>query len=37
VELDGVAKPHAPFFTERRTRGIVRCCVTGNPGTLRSR
>src|ERR1700722_17539138 len=22
--------------TERRTRGLVQCCVAGNPGTLRS-
>src|SRR5271155_3721125 len=36
VELVGFGKPHAPFFTERRTRGPVQYCVAGNPGTLRS-
>lgn len=23
---------HAPFLTERRTRGFIQCSVTGNPG-----
>jgi hypothetical protein len=27
---------HAPFYTERRTRGSVWCSVIGNPGSLRS-
>ncbi len=36
VELDGVGELHAPFFTERRIRVLVRRCVAGNPGTLRS-
>src|ERR1700684_3355807 len=32
VELDGVGEFHTPFFTERRTRGLVQCRVAGNPG-----
>ena len=32
VELRGVDTLHAPFFTERRTRGPVQCYVAGNPG-----
>jgi hypothetical protein len=36
VELDGVDTLHAPFFAEGRIRGLVQCCVAGNPGTLRS-
>jgi hypothetical protein len=36
VKLDGVVAIHAPFFTEGRTRGLLQCCVAGNPGTLRS-
>jgi hypothetical protein len=32
VELGGFGKLHAPFFTERRTRSLVRCRVAGNPG-----
>jgi hypothetical protein len=32
VELGGVVALHAPFFTERRTRGFIQCSVTGNPG-----
>jgi hypothetical protein len=32
VEICGVDALHAPFFTERRTRGPVQCCVAGNPG-----
>jgi hypothetical protein len=36
IELDSVDTLHAPFFTEMRTRGLVQCCVAGNPGTLRS-
>ena len=34
VELGGAGELHAPFFTERRTRGPVLCCVAGNPGSL---
>jgi hypothetical protein len=34
VELGGAGELHAPFLTERRTRGPVQCCVAGNPGTL---
>ncbi len=34
VELGGFGKLHAPFLTERRTRGPVLCCVAGNPGSL---
>src|SRR5271170_5579172 len=34
VELGGAGKLHAPFLTERRTRGPVRYCVAGNPGSL---
>jgi hypothetical protein len=30
VELGGVGELHAPFSTERRTRGLVQCCVAGN-------
>jgi hypothetical protein len=30
VELGGVDELHAPFLTERRTRGSVLCCVAGN-------
>ena len=36
VEVGGVGKPHAAFFTESRTRGRVQRYVAGNPGTLRS-
>jgi hypothetical protein len=32
VEHGGVGELHAPFFTERRTRGSVQCNVAGNPG-----
>ena len=32
VEFGGFGELHAPFFTERRTRGLVQCCVAGNPG-----
>jgi hypothetical protein len=32
VEICGVDALHAPFFTERRTRGPVHCYVAGNPG-----
>ena len=34
VELGGVGELHAPFLTERRTRGSVQCCAAGNPGSL---
>ena len=37
VDVGGVGKHHAPFFKERRTRGLVQRRVAGNPGTLRSR
>src|SRR5271156_3628689 len=33
VELGGFDKLHAPFLTERRTRGLVQRCVAGNPGS----
>jgi hypothetical protein len=33
VELGGFGKLHAPFLTERRTRGPVLGCVAGNPGS----
>jgi hypothetical protein len=33
VELGGFGKLHAPFLTERRTRGLVQSCVAGNPGS----
>jgi hypothetical protein len=36
VEVGGVDKPHAAFFTESRTRSHVQCCVAGNLGSLRS-
>jgi hypothetical protein len=36
VEVDGVGKLHAAFFTESRTRGRVQRSVAGNPGSLRS-
>jgi hypothetical protein len=36
VELVGVGNPHAPFFTEWRTRRCCKFCLVGNPGTLRS-
>jgi hypothetical protein len=29
VEICGVDALHAPFLTERRTRGPVQCCVAG--------
>jgi hypothetical protein len=32
VEICRVDALHAPFFTERRTRGPVQCYVAGNPG-----
>src|SRR5271156_5492318 len=32
VELGGSGELHAPFLTERRTRGSLQCSVTGNPG-----
>jgi hypothetical protein len=32
VEPGGFDKLHAPFFTERRTRGLVRRCEAGKPG-----
>jgi hypothetical protein len=32
VEICGVDVLHAPFFTERRTRGPVQCYVAGIPG-----
>jgi hypothetical protein len=31
VEFSGFGKLHSPFLTERRTRGLVRRCVAGNP------
>jgi hypothetical protein len=34
VELSGLGKVHAPFLTERRTRGPVLCYVAGNPASL---
>jgi hypothetical protein len=34
VEVGGVGELHAPFLTERRTRGPVLCRVAGNPGSL---
>src|SRR5271156_4933947 len=34
VELGGVGELHAPFLTERRTRGPVLCGVSVNPGSL---
>ena len=34
VELGGVGELHAPFLTERRTRGPILCCVAENPGSL---
>jgi hypothetical protein len=33
VELSGFGTLHAPFLTERRTRGLVQRCVAGNPGS----
>src|SRR5271156_1776454 len=33
VELGGFGKLHAPFLTERRTRGLVQRSVAGNPGS----
>jgi hypothetical protein len=33
VEFVGFDKVHAPFLTERRTRGLVQGCVAGNPGS----
>jgi hypothetical protein len=33
VELGGFGKLHAPFLTERRTRGLLLRCVAGNPGS----
>jgi hypothetical protein len=32
VELGGSGELHAPFLTERRTRGSLQCNVAGNPG-----
>jgi hypothetical protein len=32
VEFCGFGELHAPFFTERRTRGSLQCIVVGNPG-----
>ena len=32
VEFGGFGELHAPFFTERRTRGLVRRCEAGKPG-----
>ena len=32
VEFGGFGELHAPFFTERRTRGSLECIVAGNPG-----
>jgi hypothetical protein len=32
VDLGGFGALHAPFFMERRTRGLVQRCVAGNPG-----
>ena len=32
VELGGFGKLHAPFLTERRTRGLFQRSVAGNPG-----
>jgi hypothetical protein len=37
VELGGSGKLHAPFLTERRTRGIDQRIVAGNPGTRSGR
>ena len=34
VEVGGVVALHAAFLEESRTRDPVRCCVTGNSGTL---
>ena len=31
VEFGGFGELHAPFFTERRTRGLVQRCVAGKP------
>ena len=33
VELGGLGTLHAPFLTERRTRGLLLRCVAGNPGS----
>jgi hypothetical protein len=33
AELGGFGKLHAPFLTERRTRGLVQRCVAANPGS----
>jgi hypothetical protein len=33
VELGGFGELHAPFFTEKRTRGSLQCIVAGNPGS----
>jgi hypothetical protein len=32
VGVSGFGELHAPFFTESRIRGLVQCCVAGNPG-----
>ena len=32
VEVGGFGELHAPFFTERRTRGFVQDRVAGNTG-----
>jgi hypothetical protein len=34
VEVGGVIEHHSPFLERKRTRGLVRCSVAGNPGTL---
>jgi hypothetical protein len=33
AELRGFGTLHAPFLTERRTRGLLLRCVAGNPGS----
>jgi len=33
VEFGGFGELHAPFFTERRTRGSLQCIEAGNPGS----
>jgi putative endonuclease len=37
VVVGGVGEPHAAFLGESRTRSPVQCCITGIPGSLRSR
>ena len=33
MEFGGFGEPHAPFFAERRTRGLVQRCEVGKPGS----